>query len=73
MAAAQDRVTVRTAAGQRVAGGALARSADGAILTAGVPALGQGVYLVDWQVVSAQAGHDSSGEFAFAVGTGVRL
>lgn len=57
VAATQDRVTVRTAAGQRVAGGALARSADGTILTAGLPALGQGVYLVDWQVVSTQDGH----------------
>jgi len=73
VAATQDRVTVRTAAGQRVAGGALARSADGTILTAGLPALGQGVYLVDWQVVSTQDGHYSSGEFAFAVGTGVTL
>jgi len=71
--AASDRVTVRTAAGQPVRLGPLMRLADGATLTAALPPLAHGVYVVTWQDVSADDGHPSTGEFAFAVGSDAAL
>ena len=68
-----ERVTVKTVPGRSVALGPTRRSAGGAVLTVPLPPLAQGIYVVDWQVVSAEDGHYSSGEFAFAVGSGGAL
>jgi len=70
---ASDRVAVRSADGRPVRLGPLARSADGTTLTAALPALAHGVYVVRWQDVSADDGHPSAGEFAFAVGSDATL
>lgn len=70
---ASDRVAVRSADGRPVRLGPLTRSADGATLTAALPTLAHGVYVVRWQDVSADDGHLSAGEFAFAVGSDAGL
>ncbi len=70
---ASDRVAVRSADGRPVRLGPLTRSADGATLTAALPTLAHGVYVVTWQEVSADDGHPSAGEFAFAVGSDATL
>lgn len=45
------------------------RSESGAtVVRQRLPAIGDGVYVVSWHVVSAVDGHESAGEFAFAVG-----
>ena len=64
-----ERVTVKTVFGRPVAAGPPRRSAGGAVLTVPLPPLATGIYVVDWQVVSAEDGHYSSGEFAFADGS----
>ena len=68
-----ERVTLKTVPGRSVALGPTRRSAGGAVLTVPPPPLAEGIYVVDWQVVSAEDGHYSSGEFAFAVGSGGAL
>ena len=70
---AGDRVAVRSATGQREPLGPLALTNGGATLTASLPHLPNGVYRVDWSVVSAVDGHPTSGEYAFAVGAGAAL
>ncbi|HVA92258.1 MAG TPA: copper resistance protein CopC [Chloroflexota bacterium] len=69
-AASNDRLILRRASGQVAPLGPLTRSADGTMLSAAAPRLARGIYLVSWQNVSADDGHPSTGEFAFAVGTG---
>ncbi len=71
--ATSDHVAIRTAAGHMVRLGPLVRSADGTTLTAALPPLAHGVYVVTWQDVSADDGHPSAGEFAFAVGSDAAL
>lgn len=71
--ASSDTVTLRNAAGQPVHIGSLVRSTDGTALTAALPSLPNGVYIVTWQDVSASDGHPSAGEFAFAIGRGGAL
>jgi copper transport protein len=63
-----DRVALSIARGRPVRIGPLVRSDGGTRLTAEVPHLAPGVYLVRWQVVSAVDGHYTAGSFAFAVG-----
>src|SRR2546430_2520820 len=58
--ASSDRVTLRNAAGQPVRIGPLVRSADGTTLTAALPSLPNGVYIVTWQNVSADDGHPAA-------------
>jgi len=64
---------VTSATRQPVSVGDLTLSHGDTILAAALPRLANGVYIVHWQVVSADDGHPSAGEFAFAVGTGVSL
>jgi copper transport protein len=71
--ASNDHVTLRTAAGQPVRIGPLVRVGGGTILTARLPHLGDGVYVVTWQDVSADDGHPAAGEFAFGVGRAAAL
>jgi copper transport protein len=40
------------------------------VLTATLPALGDGSYVASWRIVSAADGHVEAGSFAFAVGAG---
>ncbi len=68
-----ERVTVKTVSGRSVAVGPTPRSAGGAVVTVPLPPLAQGIYIVDWQVVSAEDGHYTSGELAFALGSGGAL
>lgn len=68
-----DHLTVQTEAGHPVPLHRLRLASGGTILVASLPHLGSGVYLVHWQVVSADDGHPSAGEFAFAVGDAASL
>ena len=64
---------VKAASGSLVRTGAVFLAGGRSTVSASFPALRPGVYLVDWQVVSAEDGHYSSGEFAFAIGSGIPL
>lgn len=65
-------VTVRNTRGGTALVGPVEPLDGGARLRAGLPPLGEGIYVVTWRVLAAD-GHRSEGEFAFAVGTGGRL
>lgn len=71
-AVGSDHLTLETAAGRAVPL-RLRLAAGGATLVATPPHLTEGIYLVHWQVISADDGHPSLGEFAFAVGTHASL
>jgi copper transport protein len=64
---------VKAAAGSPIKTGRIVLASGGSTVAVSLPPLPTGVYLVDWQVVSAQDGHFSSGEFAFAVGSAASL
>lgn len=68
-----ERVTVKTAGGTPIAVGALQRLKSGFVVQAPLPHLADGIYVVSWQENSADDGHLSLGEFAFAVGAGGAL
>ena len=57
------------AASTPIALGAPTQGADGSIVQASVPALGDGTYAVVWRVTSAD-GHVVTGAFSFQIGTG---
>lgn len=61
------RVTLHRAAGRKVATAPPQLTGDGAGVRVLVPELSTGIYVVSWSVV-ADDGHESAGEFAFAVG-----
>ncbi len=63
------QIQVKAAAGSPIKTGRIVLASGGSTVAVSLPPLSAGVYLVDWQVVSAQDGHFSSGEFAFAVGS----
>ncbi|MCL4544875.1 MAG: copper resistance protein CopC [Chloroflexi bacterium] len=63
-----ERVTVQTAGGTPIVAGPLQRLNGGLVVQAPLPRLAEGVYVVSWQENSADDGHLSLGEFAFAVG-----
>lgn len=65
-----DHLSLETAGGRSVSMGVVRLGAGGAQLVAALPRLPQGVYLVNWGVVSADDGHQTAGQFAFAVGNG---
>lgn len=68
VAEASVRISLRPAGGARVPLASTVLSEDGRVVRVGVPRLGQAVYVASWRVVSAIDGHESAGEFAFAVG-----
>lgn len=68
-----ERVTVQTAGDRSIALGSLQRLDGGLVVQTSLPPLGDGIYVVSWQESSADDGHLSVGEFAFAVGTGGAL
>ena len=61
-------VSVRRADGREVALPPPTTESGGAVVRQALPEVGDGVYVVAWQVVSASDGHSSLGEFAFAAG-----
>lgn len=67
VAASAAHIAVRTSTGRSVPTGAL--QLTGGSTTSSVPLIrpGNGIYVVTWSVTAAD-GHDSAGEFAFAVG-----
>ncbi|MCL4545016.1 MAG: copper resistance protein CopC [Chloroflexi bacterium] len=68
-----ERVTVKTAGGKLIAVGVLQRLKSGLVVQAPLPRLDHGIYVVSWRENSADDGHLSLGEFAFAVGAGGAL
>lgn len=72
-APSSDQVTIKGTDGQTVRLGRLLRSVDGTALSVALPHLSAGGYIISWQVVSADDGHLSAGDFAFAVGAGAAL
>lgn len=72
-AVGSDHLTLQTEVGRRVPLRRLTLASGSTTLVAFLPHLASGIYLVHWQVVSADDGHPSLGEFAFAVGTGASL
>ena len=64
---------VKAVAGSPIKTGRIVLASGGSTVAVSLPPLPPGVYLVDWQVVSAQDGHFSSGEFAFAAGSAASL
>ena len=71
--AGSTHITLRNTEDHAAPLGALQRSSDGSTLVATVPPLTSGIYVMHWQVISADDGHLSAGEFAFAVGAGGAL
>ncbi len=69
VAARGARVTVTGADGHVAPLGPLATTEGGTALSAALPHLADGVYVVTWQVVSADDGHLSAGYFSFGVGS----
>ena len=70
-----ERVARATIRVTRSRGGAatplrVERAGPVTVVRADLPPMGAGVYVVDWQVTSADDGHETAGEFAFAVGGG---
>ncbi|HVA88283.1 MAG TPA: copper resistance protein CopC, partial [Chloroflexota bacterium] len=62
-------VDLRTAGGRRIGLPPPHTSHGGLVIQVKLPTLQPGIYLVSWQVVSADDGHLTAGEFAFAVAT----
>lgn len=62
------RVEVTDGEGVPVDVGRLEFEADGAVVRVPLVSPDEGLYRVSWHVVSAVDGHESAGEFAFAVG-----
>jgi len=65
---ASATVAVRTADDRSMTVGDVELSGDGLEVRARAGGLGDGIYVVAWQALSAVDGHGTSGEFAFAVG-----
>lgn len=66
---AVSQISVLNQTGEAVEVGALEVVAeDNSSLAVALPALGEGSYLVNWQVLSAVDGHQTSGTFAFGIG-----
>lgn len=62
-------VSLRTGDGQPVEAGSTSLVGGGLEVRVGLePDMGEGVYVVAWDAVSAVDGHGSAGEFAFAIG-----
>lgn len=61
-------LTLRTSDGEEVITPAPRLESGAPVVRQPLPAIGDGVYVVSWHVVSAVDGHESAGEFAFAVG-----
>ncbi len=72
-AVGSDHLALDTATHRPVTIGAIRLRAGGTELVAALPRLPGGIYVVNWTVVSADDGHPSAGQFAFAVGSGGRL
>lgn len=68
VASGGPEVTVRRADGRDVEAPAVALASGAAVVRQPLPELRPGVYIVSWHVTSALDGHESAGEFAFAVG-----
>jgi len=69
VAARAARVTVTGADGHVAPLGPFAATGGGTELSAALPHLADGAYVVTWQVVSADDGHLSTGYFSFGVGS----
>src|SRR5713101_3010980 len=63
------QVTMQNARGELVRTPPPSRASGGDVVTVRLPVLPDGVYEVQWQVVSADDAHFSGGNFAFGVGT----
>jgi len=64
-----SKIVVKDASGKQVDGGdSHVDAADPTHLIVTLPHLGDGIYMVVWNVISATDGHQTSGSFPFAVG-----
>ena len=72
-AVASRQVTVKTVPGTVMPLGPLERSQGDLVIAVPLPPLAHDIYLVSWQAVSADDGHVTIGEFAFAVGSANQL
>jgi copper transport protein len=63
-----ERVLVKTQSGTPVATAPVQQLQGGLVIEASLPKLGEGIYIVSWQVVGSD-GDLTLGEYAFAIGT----
>lgn len=68
-----DRLSLRLVSGRPIPLRRLSLGSGNTALVAAVPRLRNGVYRVSWQILSADDGQPSIGDFAFAVGSNASL